>query len=180
MPFMQVQQFLLVGGISEKNFVEFKSNIKINSSWLLSRMDPLLNLLCKTCLPYFKWQGEDNNKEGCAIFKKYHSDKSHNVTSIGFIIFAPAYDLIIEHCCVELKACGDDTRLELCCHHSGWDIVLQAYAAQMGKCCDPLESGMSTSMYSSGFCLLSSNTIMLIIYDGEPFTWKIHQTSQEI
>ena len=46
---------------------------------MLSRMDPLLN----------KWQGEDNNKEVCTILKKYHPDKS----SVGFIIFVPAYDL---------------------------------------------------------------------------------------
>ena len=34
--------------------------------------------------------------------------------------------------------------------------VLQADAAQIGKCCDPLESGMSTAMYSNRFCLISS------------------------
>ena len=46
---------------------------------------------------------------------------------------------IIEHCCVEVKAYGQNTRLELWCPHSGWGIVLQADAAQIGKCCDPLE-----------------------------------------
>ena len=40
---------------------------------------------------FIKWQGVDNNKKGCKIFKKYHPDESHNMTSIGFIIFAPAY-----------------------------------------------------------------------------------------
>ena len=65
--------------------------------------------------------------------------------------------LIIEHCYIEGKACGENTRLELSCHHSGWDIVVQVAAAQMGKWRDPLESGMSTSMYSSGFFLISSD-----------------------
>ena len=44
---------------------------------------------------------------------------------------------MIEHCGVEVKACGENTRLELCFHRS----VLQADAVQMGKYCDPLESG---------------------------------------
>ena len=40
---------------------------------------------------------------------------------------------IIEHCCVDVKACGQNIKLELCCHHSGWGIVLQADVAQMGN-----------------------------------------------
>ena len=68
---------------------------------------------------------------------------------------------IIENGCVELK-----------------NIVLQGDADKMGKYCDPLGSGMSTSMYSSGFCLISSDKIIYNIYDGEPSTWitftKLH------
>ena len=66
---------------------------------------------------------------------------------------------------------------------SGWGIVLHADAAQMGKCCDPIESGMSTFMYSSRFCLISSITIMWNIYDGERSTWikfiKLHTKSRQ-
>ena len=42
---------------------------------------------------FFKWQGEDNDKGGWTIFKNHHPDKSHNMTSIDFIIFAPAHAL---------------------------------------------------------------------------------------
>ena len=53
----------------------------------------------------------------------------------------------------------------------------------MGKCCDSLESGMSTSMNSNGFCLISSGTIMWIMYDGLPSTWlkfiKLHKKSRQ-
>ena len=90
---------------------------------------------------------------------------------------------VIVHCCVEVKASDQKTRLELWCYHSGWGIVLQGDAAEMGKCCDPQEFGMSTSVYSSGFCLISSDTIMWNIYDGERFTWikfiKLHNKSRQ-
>ena len=90
---------------------------------------------------------------------------------------------IIEHCYIGVKACDQNTRLESCCHRSGWGIVLQADAAQIGKCGDPLESGMSTSMYSSRFCLISSNTIMWNICNGEESTWtkfiKLHTISRQ-
>ena len=90
---------------------------------------------------------------------------------------------IIEHCCIGLKACDQNARLKLCCRHSGWGIVLQADAAQMGKCCDHLGSGMSTSMHFSRFCPISSKTIMWNIYDGERSTWikfiKVHTTSRQ-
>ena len=46
---------------------------------------------------------------------------------------------IIEHCCVEVKAYDQNTRLEFCSHHSAWDIVVHADATQTGKCCDPVE-----------------------------------------
>ena len=53
----------------------------------------------------------------------------------------------------------------------------------MGKCCDPLESVMSTSMYSSGFCLISPNAIIWNIYDMERSTWinfiKLHMKSRQ-
>ena len=53
----------------------------------------------------------------------------------------------------------------------------------MGKCCDPLQSGMRTTMYSNGFCLISSDTIMWNIYDGEPSTWikfiKLHKKARQ-
>ena len=85
---------------------------------------------------------------------------------------------IIEHCCVEVKACDQNSSKNWCCHHNGWSIVLQADADQMAKCCDPLGSGMSTSMYSSGFCPIASDKIIYNIYDGEPSTWikliKLH------
>ena len=90
---------------------------------------------------------------------------------------------IIEHCCIGVKACDQNTMLGLCCRHSGWVIVLQSDAAQMGKCCDPLECGMSTSTYSIRFCLISSNTIMWNIYDEERSTWikfiKLHTKSRQ-
>ena len=83
-----------------------------------------------------------------------------------------------------MKACDQNTRLELCCHRSGWGIVLQANAAQIGKCCDPLKSGISTAMYSSRFCLISSNIIMWNFDDGERSTRikfiKLHTKSRQI
>ena len=124
-----------------------------------------------------------SNPHPWTIFKKYHSDKSHNVTSIGLSSLHLHIIWIIEHCCVEGKACSENTRLELCCHHSGWDIILQADAVRMGKCCDPLESEMGTSMYYSRFCLISFDTTMCNIYDGEPSTWvkltKLHKQSRQ-
>ena len=39
----------------------------------------------------------------------------------------------------EVKTCVQNTKPELCCHYSAWDIVLHADATQTGKCCDPLE-----------------------------------------
>ena len=44
---------------------------------------------------FFKRQGEDDNKGGWTIFKRHHSDKSHDMASIriGFIKFASAHDL---------------------------------------------------------------------------------------
>ena len=99
---------------------------------MLSRMDPLLNLQCKTCHSFFKWQGEDNNKEVCTT-------KSNTLISqvLGLSSLHLHMIWMIEHCGVEVKACGENTRLELCFHRS----VLQADAVQIGKCCDPLESG---------------------------------------
>ena len=41
----------------------------------------------------FKWEGEDDNKESWTIFEKHHPDKSNDMTSIVFSIFAPAHDL---------------------------------------------------------------------------------------
>ena len=72
-------------------------------------------------------------------------------------------------------------------HFAGNNIdisVLQADAAQIRKCCDSLESGMSTSMYFfCEFCLISSDTMMWNISDGEPSTWiksiKIHKKSRQ-
>ena len=52
--------------------------------------DPLLQ---QNMAFFFKWQGGDDNKEGWKIFKKHNPDKSHNMTSIGSIIFTPAHDL---------------------------------------------------------------------------------------
>ena len=109
---------------------------------------------------------------------KHHPDQSHYMTRIGFIILALAHDLNnwTVLCWVRWKQLA--RTLELWCHHSGWGIVLQTDVAQMGKCCDPLESRMFTCMYSSGFCLISPNTIMWNIYDRERYAWikfiKIH------
>ena len=44
--------FFLVGGISDKSLLEINSKIKVVSSWMLMRMDPLLTLLCKTWLSF--------------------------------------------------------------------------------------------------------------------------------
>ena len=175
MPSIQVQRAMqhvfLVGGITDKSFFEINSKIKVSSSWLLMRMDPLLNLLCKTWLSFL------NDKVKITIRKAGQSSKStilisHITWQVVTISYLHLHMIwMIEHCCVEVKACGENTRLELCSHHCGWDIVVQADAAQMDKCCDPLGSGMSTSMYSSGFCLITSDTIMGNIYDGEPSTW---------
>ena len=98
MPLTQVpqaiQEFILVGGISDKSLFEFNSAIIISSSWISMRADLLLKLLSKKWLAFFfKWQDEDDNKEDWAIFKNHHPDKSHNMTRMGFIIFAPAHDL---------------------------------------------------------------------------------------
>ena len=41
---------------------------------------------------FFKWQGEDDSKEGQTIFRKYHPDKSNNMTSIGIGILASVHD----------------------------------------------------------------------------------------
>ena len=104
------------------------------------------------------------------------SDKSLieiNCKNIGSWIW------IILNCCVQVKAGVQKTRLVLCCHHSGWDIVLQAHATQKGN----LESWMSTSMNSNGFSLISSGTIMWNMYDGLPSTWlkfvKLHKKSRQ-
>ena len=78
--------------------------------------------------------------------------------------------LILEHCCGEAKAYDQKNWLEVWCHHMGWSIVLQVDTAQMGKCCDPLESGMSTYMYSSGCHLIWYNTLIWNIYDGKQST----------
>ena len=72
----------------------FNNKIKVSSSGMLMRMDPLLKLLCKTWLASFsKWQGENYNKEGWTIFGNHHPDKPHNTTRIGFIIFASTHYL---------------------------------------------------------------------------------------
>ena len=137
-----IQECLLVGGISDKSLFEINIRIKVMNSWMLMRKDPLLKFLYMAF--FFKRQ----DKGGWTIFKKYHPQKLHNMTSIAFIIFAPAHDL---NNCVEMKACGQYTMLELCCHRSREGIVLQADAAQMGKCSDRLESGMSTSCIPMDF-----------------------------
>ena len=127
MPLMQfpqaIQAFLLVGGISDKSLFEMNNKIKVISSWMLMRMDPLLKLMCKTRLSFCKWQWEDDNKAG-------KSSKSITLTShiIWQVLPLSSVHLpmiwIIEHCCVEVKARSQNIRLELCCHYSGWGIVL--------------------------------------------------------
>ena len=160
--------FFLVGGISDKSLFEINSYIKVSNSWMLMRMDPLLTLLCKHGF-LFKRQGEDDNKGGWTLFKKHHSDKSHKMKSIGFgfFIFVLAHDLNNW-----TRLCWGESMWpeykNWCCHHNGWGIVLQADADQMSKCCDLLRSEMSSSMNSSGFCLISSDKIICKIYHGEP------------
>ena len=74
------------------------------------------------------------------MFKKHHHDESHNMKVLALSSLHPHMMWIIEHCCVEMKACRQNVRPELCCHHNEWDIVLHhADATQMGKCCDSLE-----------------------------------------
>ena len=88
---------------------------------------------------------------------------------------------IIEHRCVEVKACGANIRLELYYHHSRWDIILQADAAQMGKCCNPLQSGMSTSRVFHWILpdfIRYSN--MKYLRWGTIYLNEIHQTSKII
>ena len=132
MPFMPVQQaiqeLLLVGGMSDKNFFEIESKIKAYSSWILSRMDPLLNLLCKTCFSFLSDSVE------ITIRKAAQSSKGTTLITWQVLALSSLHLHMIwkiEHCWFEVKACGENTRLELCCHHNWWDIVLQADAAQM-------------------------------------------------
>ena len=58
-----------------------------------------------------------------------------------------------------------------------------SWCSSNGQCCDPLESGMCTCMYSREFCLVSYNTTMWNIYDRERSTWikfiKLHTKSRE-
>ena len=139
----------------------------------MSKMDPLLKLLSKTWLAFFLL----SNKIKMIIRKAGQSSKTDtlksHITWQGLALSSLHLHMIwlIEHCCIEVKACDQNTRLELCCHRSGWGIVLQADAAQMGKCCDPPESGMSTSMLSCRFSLIPPNAIMWNIYDGERSAW---------
>ena len=132
MPFIQLpQSFFFVGGfrikaLSKSNVKQRFVNVDENGS--------IAKAFLQNMSFFFKWQGEDDNKEGWTLFKKHHPNKSHNNLTLL--------------CSGESMCPWKKTRLELCCHHSGWDIVLQAHATQMGKCCDPLESGMSTSMNS--------------------------------
>ena len=147
MPFTQVphviQDFLVVGGISDKSLFGINSTFKFSSSWRVLRMDPLLKLLPKTWLAFFfKRQDEDDNKGGWKIFKNHHPNKSYNMTRIDFIILAPAHVL------------------------NNWTLLCSG-----------------ESMYSSGFCLISSNTTMWNIYDGERSTRtkliKLHMKSRQ-
>ena len=40
---------------------------------------------------------------------------------------------MIEHCCVEVKTCVQNTKPELCCDDNAWDIVLRADAIQLAN-----------------------------------------------
>ena len=122
----------------------FKKSIvkKTVSWWMLMGMDPLLKLLYRTRLSFFK-----RRDEGRTTFKKHHLDKSHYMTSMGFIILYLHMIWIIEHCCIEMKTSVQNTKLDLCFHHIGWYIVLQADTTPMGKWCDPLKFGMTTYIF---------------------------------
>ena len=153
------KSFFLVGGLWIKALS--KSNVK-QRFMNVDKNGSIAKAFLQNMAFVFKWQGEDDNKEDWTIFKKYHPNKSHNMTRLGFIIFEPVHDLNdLTLLCSDESMCPK-TRLELCCHHSGWDIVLQAHATQMSKCCDLLESGMSTSLKSNGFCLISSDNVKYV------------------
>ena len=134
MPFTQVpqaiQEFLLVGGISDQSLFEINSTIKVSSSWILMKMDSLLELLSKPWLAFFLLSG----KMKMTIRKAGHFSKTNTLTSHitwqGWASSSLHLHMIwiIEHCCIEVKACDQNTKLELCCHRSGWCIVLQAEA----------------------------------------------------
>ena len=137
MPLTQVpqvmQEFLLVGGISDKSLFGFNSAIIVSSSWISMRTDPLPKLLSK-----HDWLSFSSDRVKMTKRKTGQSSKTTTMTShIAWQEWALSslhmhMIWIIEHNCVEVKACGQNTRLEFCCHHS-------ADATQTGKCCDPLK-----------------------------------------
>ena len=81
------------GGGSDKSL--FEINSKSQQFMNVVKNGSVSNAFVQNMAFFLKRQGEDDNKWGWTIFKKHHSDKSHNMTSIGigFIIIAPAHDL---------------------------------------------------------------------------------------
>ena len=50
---MRYKSFFWLEGFRMKDLFEINNTIKVSSSWILMRMDPLLRLLSKTWLPFF-------------------------------------------------------------------------------------------------------------------------------
>ena len=51
-------------------------------------------------------------------------------SSISFEVLHLHMIKMVEHCCVDVKTCVQNTKPEFCCDHSAWDIVLRADAIQ--------------------------------------------------
>ena len=47
---------------------------------------------------------------------------------------------MIKHSCVEVKTCVQNTKPELCCDHSAWDLVVRADAIQWANVLIPLDN----------------------------------------
>ena len=99
--------FFLVGGIFDKSLFEINSKIRVSSSWILMRMDPLLTLLYKTWL-------FSSDKVKMTIKEARQSSTITTLTSHitwQVLVLALSYlhlhmIWVIEHGCVEVIACG--------------------------------------------------------------------------
>ena len=184
-PFTQVpqaiQDFLLTGGISDKGLLEFSSAIIVSSSWITMRTESFPKLLSKTRLVFFL-----SDKMKMTIRKTGQSSKNttmtRHITWQEWALSSLHLQMIwiIEYCCVEVKACGQNARLELCCHHSGWGIVLQADAAEMGKCCYPRIWDEHFHVFQWSFPDFVQYNYMKYLHWGTIYLNKILQTSHEI
>ena len=83
---------------------------------------------------------------------------------------------MIEHGCVDVKAGVQDTKLDLCCHHNAWGIVIQADATQTGKCCDPLEHLITLHTSNGSWCMgikgeMSGTVCVTFTWDMYIYIW---------